>query len=258
MKKHRTRRWLALLLTAGMLVGLVPADGTQAVHAAGEFDADADLLAHYPLETDVKDVSGNDKDASITDGASGVDFSGDALNLAGGARNTGNYVTLPDGLFDGQDTVTVSLWISNHGNQTNTAAFFFGSAPEGTKVDPANYFLLNPCSPSGHYKAVFTNSLNAGQPWTTEAGINGTVSTAGFMDQWKLYTVVIDGSANTLTGYLDGEDLGTVNLARKVSDFGTGLKAHIGTSQYLNDPLFAGSFRDLRIYGRALTDAEVA
>lgn len=258
MKKHRTRRWLALLLTAGMLVGLVPADGTQAVHAAGEFDADADLLAHYPLETDVKDVSGNDKDASITDGASGVDFSGDALNLAGGARSTGNYVTLPDGLFDGQDTVTVSLWISNHGNQTNTAAFFFGSAPEGTKVDPANYFLLNPCSPSGHYKAVFTNSLNAGQPWTTEAGINGTVSTAGFMDQWKLYTVVIDGSANTLTGYLDGEDLGTVNLARKVSDFGTGLKAHIGTSQYLNDPLFAGSFRDLRIYGRALTDAEVA
>ena len=205
MKKHRTRRWLALLLTAGMLVGLVPADGTQAVHAAGEFDADADLLAHYPLETDVKDVSGNDKDASITDGASGVDFSGDALNLAGGARSTGNYVTLPDGLFDGQDTVTVSLWISNHGNQTNTAAFFFGSAPEGTKVDPANYFLLNPCSPSGHYKAVFTNSLNAGQPWTTEAGINGTVSTAGFMDQWKLYTVVIDGSANTLTGYLDGE-----------------------------------------------------
>ena len=132
MKKHRTRRWLALLLTAGMLVGLVPADGTQAVHAAGEFDADADLLAHYPLETDVKDVSGNDKDASITDGASGVDFSGDALNLAGGARSTGNYVTLPDGLFDGQDTVTVSLWISNHGNQTNTAAFFFGSAPEGT------------------------------------------------------------------------------------------------------------------------------
>lgn len=258
MKKHRTRRWLALLLTAGMLVGLVPADGTQAVHAAGEFDADADLLAHYPLETDVKDVSGNDKDASITDGASGVDFSGDALNLAGGARSTGNYVTLPDGLFDGQDTVTVSLWISNHGNQTNTAAFFFGSAPEGTKVDPANYFLLNPCSPSGHYKAVFTNSLNAGQPWTTEAGINGTVSTAGFMDQWKLYTVVIDGSAKTLTGYLDGEDLGTVNLSRTVSDFGTGLKAHIGASQYLNDPLFAGSFRDLRIYNKALTDAEVA
>lgn len=81
MKKHRTRRWLALLLTAGMLVGLVPADGTQAVHAAGEFDADEGLLAHYPLETDVKDVSGNHKDASITEGASGVDFSGDALNL---------------------------------------------------------------------------------------------------------------------------------------------------------------------------------
>ena len=168
MKRRRKRRLTALILIAGMLLGLAPPDGFSHVRASGEFDPDESLLAHYPLETDVKDVSGNGKDASITDGASGVDFSGDALNLAGGARSTGNYVTLPDGLFDRQDTVTVSLWISNHGNQTNTAAFFFGSAPEGTGVDPANYFLLNPTNPSGNYKAVFTDRLNAGQPWTTE------------------------------------------------------------------------------------------
>ena len=75
------------------------------------------------------------------------------------------------------------------------------------------------------------------------------------MNQWKLYTVVIDG--NSMAGYLDGEMLEEVSMDRTVSDFGTGLKAHIGTSQYLEDPLFAGSFRDLRIYDKALTGEEV-
>ena len=44
----------------------------------------------YMSETDVKDVSGNNKDAVITDRADGVDFEGDSLNLAGGDRNSKN------------------------------------------------------------------------------------------------------------------------------------------------------------------------
>ena len=252
--RHRKRKWAAWLLTAGMVLGLLPAGAARQVSAAGDFDPDADLLAHYPMETDTRDVSGNQKDAAIADGASGVDFTGDSLNLAGGDRNSGNYVTLPDGLFDGQDTVTVSLWINNHNTQGNTAAFFFGSQASG--VTPSSYFLLNPCAPAGNYKAVFTNSVNASQPWTTEVGINDSAyATTGYMNQWKLYTVVIDG--NSMAGYLDGEMLEEVSMDRTVSDFGTGLKAHIGTSQYLEDPLFAGSFRDLRIYDKALTGEEV-
>ena len=87
-------------------------------------------------------------------------------------------------------------------------------------------------------------------------GINDSAyATTGYMNQWKLYTVVIDG--NSMAGYLDGEMLEEVSMDRTVSDFGTGLKAHIGTSQYLEDPLFAGSFRDLRIYDKALTGEEI-
>ena len=218
---------------------------------------DKGLLAHYLLESDVKDSSGNQKDAAIASGADGVDFEGSALNLAGGNKNSNNYVNLPDGLFDGQDSVTVSMWINNHNSKGNYSAFFFGSAAQSTKF-PLNYFLLNPCNPSGNYKAVFTDSEKSGSPWSTEKGINdsnGKTSTAGFMNQWKLYTVVIKDK--TLTGYLDGEKIGTADLSRTVSDFGTGLKAHIGKSQYLDDSLFAGSFRDLRIYGKALSDEDV-
>ena len=223
MRQHRKRRWIAWVLAAGMIFGLLPAGGAQSVRAAGDFDADADLLARYPLEADTKDVSGNGMDAAITDGADGVDFSGDSLNLAGGDRNSKNYVTLPDGLFDGQDTVTMSLWIKNNNTKGNYSAFFFGSAASGNL--PANYFLLNPCSPNGNYKAVFTNSVNASQPWTTEVGVNDstyTTSTDEYMNQWKLYTIVIDG--NSLTGYLDGENLGTVETARTVSMAATHLR----------------------------------
>ncbi len=89
-------------------------------------------------------------------------------------------------------------------------------------------------------------------------GVNDSTNktpTSGFMNQWKLYTIVI--SNKTLTAYLDGTKLGTVALTRQISDFGTGLKAHIGKSQYLSDSLFAGSFRDLRIYNTALDDEDV-
>ena len=88
MRQHRKRRWIAWVLAAGMIFGLLPAGRAQSVRAAGDFDADAELLARYPLEADTKDVSGNGMDAAITDGADGVDFSGDSLNLAGGDRNS--------------------------------------------------------------------------------------------------------------------------------------------------------------------------
>ena len=255
-KEKWMKKLISLLMAVCLLLSSVPMLGTVSVQASEEFRADDNLLAHYPLESDAKDVSGNDQDAVITEGASGVSFTGDALNLAGGDKNSKNYVTLPDGLFDNQDTVTVSMWINNKNTKGNYSAFFFGSAAVNNL--PSNYFLLNPCSPSGNYKAVFTDSVNAGSPWTTEKGVNDSTNktpTSGFMNQWKLYTIVI--SNKTLTAYLDGTKLGTVALTRQISDFGTGLKAHIGKSQYLSDSLFAGSFRDLRIYNTALDDEDV-
>ena len=101
--KLRKEKWMkkliSLLMAVCLLLSSVPMLGTVSVQASEEFRADDNLLAHYPLESDAKDVSGNDQDAVITEGASGVSFTGDALNLAGGDKNSKNYVTLPDGLF---------------------------------------------------------------------------------------------------------------------------------------------------------------
>ena len=55
---------------------------------------------------------------------------------------------------------------------------------------------------------------------------------------------------------MNGEKVGTVPLDRKVSDFGSDLAAYLGKSSY-PDPIFKGSFKDITIYSKALTDEEI-
>lgn len=65
-------------------------------------------------------------------------------------------------------------------------------------------------------------------------------------------------SENSISGYLDGELLGSDNISNiTVSDFGENILSYIGKSDYADDT-FAGSFRDLRIYGKEMNEGEVA
>ena len=67
------------------------------------------------------------------EGASGVAFRNESLVLEGGAKYNNNYVKLPDGMFDGQDTLTLSMWINNNHTQMNTSAFSInGTSMSGT------------------------------------------------------------------------------------------------------------------------------
>ena len=71
---NRKRIWknlTSLALAACMAVSTFAASGMSVLGADG-FDPNADLLAHYPLEADVADVSGHDNDATITAGATGA------------------------------------------------------------------------------------------------------------------------------------------------------------------------------------------
>ncbi len=255
MKNKFFKRLLSLTLAAGMI--LSPVSGVSQAEAA---EKDENLLARYPLTSDVKDVSGNGNDASIPAKASGVSFQGEALTLSGGASTSSNYVKLPEGMLDGQDSLTISMWIKNNNTKANTAAFSFcGKTKQGTS--PKHYLILNPSNPDGYYKAVFTDpaSGSTANPWNTEVGVNNSfnnsVLTSDRMNEWIYYTITVD--KNSISGYLDGKKLGTGALSNvSVSDFGSGIAAYIGKSDY-PDALFAGSFRDLRIYSKTMTETEV-
>lgn len=168
------------------------------------------------------------------------------------------YIKLPEKVFTGKDTFTISVWLKNYSFKKNTSAMFVG-----TKESlPVSYWLLNPSNLDGHMKSVITNSRNASAPWRTEAGISasenpaingvdGPITEAG----WNHYVTVI--TPDSLTGYLNGEKVGTAKLNTKISDFGNDIVAYIGKSSY-NDPTWMGFVRDVRVYDKAKTDAEIA
>lgn len=217
------------------------------------------LLARYDFSavagTTVPDASGNGKSATIV--GSGATVAGKDLMLPGGSSTSGAaHVKLPTGMFDGQNTLTVSTWLKNGTGSGNYAAMFFGSAAS----PPSQYWLLNPRNPQGLFKSVITDSLNASAPWGTEAGISPTTASKGIAGpatgtEWALYTTVI--KPGSITGYYNGVKIGTVATTRNVSDFGTNLVGYIGRSSY-PDNFYKGGVRDVSVYSTALSDADVA
>ena len=250
-------RLAAGLVAAALTTATLVVVGAVAPAAARAVDPST-LLASYDFGatqgTTVPDSSGHGYDATVK--GTGATVSGDALTLPGGASgSTAGYVQLPTGLFDGRNTLTLSVWLKNGTGSGNYAAMFFGT----TENLPSQYFLLNPANPSGRFKSVITDGLSTGSPWTTETGISPTTASRGINGpvtdaNWAMYTTVI--TPTSITGYLNDTKIGTVATTRTVSQFGSNLVAYLGRSSYA-DAFYKGGIRDLSVYTSALTDADV-
>jgi uncharacterized repeat protein (TIGR02543 family) len=213
----------------------------------------ADLLAWYEFKdtgTTVADSSGNGNEATLL-GTGGTIADG-VLTLPGGANTSGaGYVQMPTGMFDGQDTLTISVWLKNETGAGNYAAMFFGT----TENNPRQYWLLNPSNGDGRFKTVVTNGNSSSAPWGTEYGISPTTATNGVPgpvtdNAWALYTTII--TEDSITGYYNDQLVGTVPTSRSVSQFGSDLVAYIGRSSY-PDMFYKGGVADVRVYTEALT-----
>ncbi|MBE5939449.1 MAG: hypothetical protein E7266_03535 [Lachnospiraceae bacterium] len=168
----------------------------------------------------------------------------------------GSYVRLPDELFVGEDTLTISMWLKNYSGAVNTSAMFFGLK----KANPNSYWLLNPCNPAGQMKSVFTNAVDASAPYKTEVGVSPSVSSNGVEGpytgmEWNHYVTVI--TKDSITSYFNGEKVGTSELKRTVSDFGDSLVAYIGKSSYANDPTYTGFIKEVKVYDKVISDNEI-
>lgn len=267
----KIKRFLSKLLIISLLVGMVP---TSTVMVKADttstrtiYDSDH-KLAYYQFDAvsgsaiTITDNSGNGNDATIV--GTGSSIENGALTLPGGSSGSGKaYVKLPTGMFDNQNTLTISTWIKNTTGKGNYAGLYFGT----TENNPSQYWLFNPCNPSGNFKSVMTGSKNTGSPWNTEYGISPTNASQGIPgpstnSSWALYTTVIEpttvqtATGSAITAYYNGEKIGTVNVGRTVSDFGTNLVGYIGRSSY-PDNMFSGSVDDLIITTEAATEDEV-
>ena len=164
MKKGKIRRLLSITLLGTMLASSVVQAAPLSDTAENE---NLEYLAYYPLTEDVQDHSGNETAQNAELKGTGAAFKDGALYLPGGAANSSaGYVELPQGMFDGQNTLTISVWLKNETGAGDYAAMFFGTGKNSSGY-PSQYWLLNP-SKGGKMKSVITNSVSAGNPWTTE------------------------------------------------------------------------------------------
>ncbi|MFW7414457.1 immunoglobulin-like domain-containing protein [Demequina sp. SO4-18] len=248
-------------LTADLTLAGASAQRTFDVTVTG--DADAALVARYDFtdaidDSTIDDLSGNDFHGTVEGSGASVDTEAGVLSLPGGESGSdAGHVTIPADVFEGRNTLTISTWLRNRTGAGNYAAMFFGkpSSP------PLQYWLLNPKNPEGRFKTVLTNGNPTTQPWTTEAGIT-TGTTANRVqgpispeNEWMQATTVI--TPTSLSGYLNGELVGTVPVSRTVTQFGTDLVAYLGRSSYADD-FFEGDFREVSVYETALTDEQIA
>lgn len=239
--KVRKKVW-SILLTLSMLCSMqMPAAASEARDASLE---DASLLVHYEFQDGGEDSSGNGNDAVIGEGVTVQDG---VASLPGGTKDSSAYITLPTGMFDRQDELTISMWLKDlDPRESWLGAFFFGSPANANHVPP-NYYYFVPCEKDAEtLKSVFTDSVNETSPNSTEKGVAKSVKTAEYFGIWTHYAIVLQ--PGSMTCYINGQEVGEASLSRRVSDFGTGLESYIGKSNYLSDPIYEGDFRDFRVY----------
>ncbi|HKU38989.1 MAG TPA: LamG domain-containing protein [Polyangiales bacterium] len=184
-------------------------------------------------------------DAVATPGA--LTFSGD---LAAGA-GTETYVDLPQTAWPRGDSATFEAWITWKGAPAMSPAtwqrvFDFGDQRMGM----GNSFVALTPDGGGGVRATFSTGGSQREVYVIT---NGPLA----QNVVKHLAVVVDGQRSTLSLYIDGRAQGSVKLPDKLSNV-VAVNRWLGRSNYDIDPAYYGSLHEFRIYGAALTEAQLA
>jgi O-glycosyl hydrolase len=170
----------------------------------------------------------------------GGTFAGGLLILS---SNSQQYVSLPAGIISTLTDFTIETWVRLATTANWTRIFDFGN-------NTTTYMFLTPQNGStNRLRFAITTSGTGG-----EQQINGTSALA--VGVWYHVAVTYGGNIGIL--YLNGVAVGTNNaMTLNPSSLGSTANNYIGKSQW-PDPYFNGLMSEFRIYGVALSLAEIA
>jgi hypothetical protein len=210
------------------------------------------LVAYYPFNANANDESGNGNNG-IVSGATLVEDRLGNSNSAYNLNGTDNLIDIPN---------SASL---NPSNQISVAAWYKAASFAGSGNDPIvdkGYF--NHSYPFYQYHLGVTGD----QYWhnqrsfcfniATQDGVSYGASTGqGFwqLDKWYFIVGIYDGSNVSL--YVDGVLINSSQASGALQDFGTNVR--IGAYNNISGSSYqlSGTVDEVRIYNRALSNAEV-
>jgi len=203
--------------------------------------------------TSVKDRIGT-AHGSIARSATLSKLNGKGVVLLGGGT-AGPYVDLPNGLLSTLSNATLEAWVTWGGGANWQRIFDFGDStyvpPENNPQNGKSYLYLTPKNVDGVIVAGFsTDGNSSGQ----EAK---AIAAAPLSLELSHVAVVADDKGDQLRIYVNGtkvaEQAWTGTLA-SIND----VNVWLGRSQYDGDPELSAVFHEFRVYGVALTDADIA
>ncbi|MFC4501659.1 MULTISPECIES: family 43 glycosylhydrolase [Streptomyces] len=237
-------------VTGGLPDGAaLPVRAEVTVSAEGP-DVPADLLLHYGFDETsgsiARDSSGHGYHGTyVRTPAFGTGVHGGSFSMSGASDSP--YVKIPNGVLKNAGSVTVSTYAKWKGGAN--WQWLFGLGPDSDK-----YLFASPSNGSSKLYSAITKAS-----WSAESKLTaGSQLTPG---EWRNVTVTLDGSTGTMVLYVDGVEAaratGVTIKPSELYDAGKDYSGYIGRSLYSADPYFAGEVDDFRVYGQALSAAEV-
>ncbi len=235
--------------------------------------ADCEVLLESLLHRYRFDGTGTTVTDSVG-GADGVVRGGAALEGTGelvlDGGSSGQYVDLPNGLISSLEDATLELWVRWNGGVAWQRVFDFGdamahtctsggaSAPEGQPGACGRTFLnLTPATEASAGTVPRVAFMRQpGDPTEDSLLVDGPRVTVGT----ELHlVVVVDDTEDELRFFVDGELGGVEQFVDHLADV-YDINNWLGRSQFSSDAdkYFGGVYRELRIYGTALGDSQVA
>jgi len=229
---------------SGMLfvddIRVYPYDGQMITSVAPDA---ANLVAYYPLDGDASDAAGA-HDGTISGTPDFVaGFDGQAIDIASNA-GVAQYVTVPYAEDFALNSFTVAAWI-------NVKDLDEPRSILGTRFNSDNTFDVKVEATRVH------GDIGDGTAWLNtsldiDAAHGGVVS----LNDWHHIAYAIDAATGTADLYLDGVLAATVTFTGTPLLMDSDQELRIGNcsgTEYMN-----GMIDEVRIYNRALSEAEVA
>lgn len=246
---QRIRASAAVLAGAALVAAGLPASAA-ASEADGDGEAPRDgLVAEYAFsQTSGTAVSNLVADgpgaAEVVNGSDSL-WTGSSLVLTGGSKSstTADWVRLPADLLSGEDSASITIETKLDATMKSSYNFLWNIGDDAT----SQYWFT---SVRDVARTAITTSGNRGEA-------NAPAKSPLAADRWYSLTSVLDGSAHTLSFYVDGVLVGkTATDLTPAALTDQSLNA-IGRSPY-PDPFYKGEVSTFRVYDRALAAEEVA